>query len=115
MIPRTFQTRGLLHLSRCIQSPRTVSPAFQAQTRSISLESLTTPFNRSELRAAASGNPNLDSEYYLLYIGPLARRIATYKIGAFLLSACGMALSPVVAATAQVPLMALPGTHLKQT
>jgi hypothetical protein len=75
------------------------------------------------LKAAATGNPNLDSEYYLVYIGlvplhfltpgPLARRISTYKIGAFLLSACGLALAPVVAATATVPIMALPGIPLE--
>lgn len=92
------------------------------QTRPISFESITIPFSRKELKAAATGNPDLSSEYYLLYVGtiicvfllmkgPLARRIATYKIGAFLLSACGLAVSPVVAATAEVPLMALPGTY----
>jgi hypothetical protein len=32
-----------------------------------------------------------------------------YKIGAFLLSACGLTLAPVVAATAEVPFMAVPG------
>lgn len=42
-------------------------------------------------------------------LGSLARRIATYKIGAFLLSACGLGLAPLVAATAEVPLMAIPG------
>ena len=45
-------------------------------------------------------------------LGPLARRIATYKIGAFLLSACGLALAPLVAATAEIPLMAIPGPFL---
>ena len=39
----------------------------------------------------------------------MARRIATYKIGAFLLSACGLGLAPLVAATAELPLMAIPG------
>lgn len=42
--------------------------------------------------------------------GPLARRIATYKIGAFFLSSCGFALAPVVAATAEVPFMAVPSS-----
>src|ERR1700693_2552945 len=102
MIPRTFPSRGLLCLSRSSRLTKKTNDLFHGsligRTRSISLESLTTPFNRSELQAAASGNPNLDSEYYLVYIGillesltigPLARRIATYRIGAFLLTACG--------------------------
>jgi hypothetical protein len=117
MIPR-IQTKALIQISRCSKLSNNI---LRIQKRSISLESLTTPFNRYELHAAATGNPNLDADYYLVYIGiplpplttgPLARRIATYKIGAFLLSACGMALAPVVAATAQVPIMALPGTQL---
>ena len=44
------------------------------------------------------------------FLGPLARRIATYKIGAFLLSACGLGLAPLVAATAELPVMAIPGS-----
>jgi len=113
MTTRTLQLRGLLSLSRFLH-PHTASgillrrcPAHQ--TRLFSFESLTTPFNRKELRAAASGIPDLSSQYHLVYVGTLARRIATYKIGAFLLSACGLAVAPIVVATAQVPLMALPG------
>ena len=39
------------------------------QTRSFFLEALTTPFSPKELRAAATGNPDLNSEYYLVYVG----------------------------------------------
>jgi len=113
-------TRPILSLPQCRHHRFPHHIIRLPQHRSISLESLTTPFNRAELRAAATGNPDLNSEYYLVYIGtiplikanvgPLSRRIATYKIGAFLLSACGLALAPLVAATAEIPLMALPGT-----
>jgi len=113
---RTLQLRGILNLSRQpnIHSldRRLLQKCSGHQFRSFSLESLTTPFNRKELRAAAAGTLDLSSEYHLVYIGTLARRIATYKIGAFLLSACGLAVAPVVVATAQVPLMALPGNQL---
>ena len=51
----------------------------------------------------------LRSYFVWLIVGSLARRIATYRIGAFLLSACGVGLAPFVAATAELPLMAIPG------
>jgi hypothetical protein len=47
--------------------------------------------------------------YFQLNKGALTRRIATYKIGAFLLSSCGFIIAPVVAATATVPMVAIPG------
>ena len=112
----TLQLRGLLTLSKSSHLTHSHKVLLRTcvahQTRSFSLEALTTPFNRKELRAAAAGTPDLSSDYHLVYIGALARRIATYKIGAFILSACGLAVAPIVLATAQVPLMALPGlTH----
>jgi hypothetical protein len=109
----TLQLRGLVNVSRSCHLHNLERSLLQRctahQIRSFSLESLTTPFNRKELRAAASGTPDLSSQYHLVYVGTLARRIATYKIGAFILSVCGLAVAPIVVATAQVPLMALPG------
>lgn len=37
--------------------------------RTFFLEALTSPFSRKELRAVASGNPDIKAPYYLLYIG----------------------------------------------
>jgi hypothetical protein len=45
----------------------------------------------------------------LLMEGTLAKRIAMYKMGAGFLSVSGIVLAPLVIATAEVPMMALPG------
>lgn len=74
MIPRFLQTGPLFHLSRNCRYRAPIQSLLRPclhlnQSRSISLESLTTPFNKNELRAAATGNPDLNSEYYLVYVG----------------------------------------------
>jgi len=72
MVVRIPQLRSII---RSIRSPQELhrSQIFRGyvihQTRSVSLESLTTPFSRKELKAAATGNPDLDNEWYLLYVG----------------------------------------------
>lgn len=68
-----------------------------------------------------TGNPNIKADWYLVYVGisqshqnilmegTLAKRIAMYKMGAGFLSVSGIVLAPLVIATAEVPMMALPG------
>jgi hypothetical protein len=79
------------------------------------------PFSNRELQAAVSGIPDIKSEYHLIYvgivpdnytnIGPMSRRIATYKIGSFLFGMAGVVVSPLIVATAEVPFMAVPSTY----
>jgi hypothetical protein len=76
------------------------------------------PFSNRELQAAVSGIPDIKSEYHLVYvgivpnnctnIGPMSKRIATYKIGSFLFGMAGIIVSPLIVATAEVPFMAIP-------
>ena len=72
MLTRTLQSRVLLNLSRCrlhkSSNKLLLRSCTAHQTRSF-FEALTTPFSPKELRAAATGNPDLGAEYYLVYVG----------------------------------------------
>ena len=73
MLIRAAELRPLHALSRCgschsvprffLRSPNVL------HRRTFVFEALTSPFSRKELKAAATGNPDLKAPYYLLYIG----------------------------------------------
>ena len=72
MLTRILQSRGFLNLSRCQlhnTSNKLLLRSCTAHQKRSFLEALTTPFSRKELRAAATGNPDLDAEYHLVYVG----------------------------------------------